>query len=126
MVTNYKVRINPAPADYYRSNDIPNMPDHAGTWIMSAEQLNYVRDIICQDLERWLLEPSEWQDRNEIAAWRRQIANLINAKPTEEEVAPPAKREATMNKLREREEFMEREIDRMLEEAYASGKLVKK
>ena len=102
---NRKVRINSVPADYYRGNDIPGMPDFAGTWVLAPERDNFVLDITCQDLDRWLMEPYEWQDRNEVRAWQRQIAALKQAQLTDEPESEPANRAGEM---RRREELLAR------------------
>ena len=94
-MTNLEVRINKVIASYYgHETDIPNMPDFAGTWIVTEETFEFWIGIMRQDLERETSDAYYPEDRRRdlISAWRRQIVTLEKARPTDEPIAEPAGR----------------------------------
>ena len=88
---NIKIRINQLPAAYYRSNDIPNMPDCKGIWIVEPERFEFIKAIMQQDLARWM-EFREDSYPDEIAAWKRQLAQFEKAVEINQAISEPAER----------------------------------
>jgi hypothetical protein len=102
---NRKIRINKLPASYYNRNDIPNMPDFAGTWIVTADRFKFITDIMKQDLARWIEFPDDSYP-DEVAAWKRQLATLEAATSTDAPEAEPAGRAAAIERIAKLDEAM--------------------